>query len=358
VLDFMITVGFPWHLTKTHRDHEVRLPKADVLHDDCHVRRRIGRVRVGSAAARLALGLAIALGAVAAAGCAASPPGAAGAAALAAQGQTGAGVTGEYLPATMAQIADGTNFQQTITTLEKELFEDCIRNLGFGPKAQAYAFANLNLLPFQALSGYTQNQEASVGLVSLQSVSLTGMLAPVYIIGLRPNRSGIPPAEQRAVQDDQWRCWSKALQPTRQLDEEGQALWRQWYAAEIRLMTTAQVRSATKVFGSCVSHRGAPRTASESLGQFLDWLRQIVNRGVFGQPVSAVRASTQPRAELDAHWSRVFTTCGGPLVMLMQRLLPAAQQTFMQAHFGQVAALEKLAVKTVGTLEKLTETEF
>ena len=42
----------------------------------------------------------------------------------------------------------------------------------------------------------------------------------------------------------------------------------------------------------------------------------------------------------------------------MQRLLPVAQQAFMQAHFGQVSALDKTAAQTLATLEHLTETQF
>src|SRR5258708_4422183 len=226
------------------------------------------------------------------------------------------------MPASMSQIADGIEFQQTLSTLEKELFEDCIRGYGFGPQAQAYAFANLDLMPLQAMSGYTQNQEAAVGLVNLGSVARSGMLAAVYYAGARPNAAGVSSAEQRALQADQWRCWSKASQPARHLSQVGFALWRQWYSAEVRMLTSAQVRPATKVFGTCVTHQGAPRTASESLGQFLDWLQRQVNRGVYRSvgPLPAV----QPRQQLDAHWSKVFTKCATPLVTLLQRMLPDA----------------------------------
>ena len=70
---------------------------------------------------RLAIGFASMMCAVLAAGCGTVPHGQAGGQAL---GRTAAGVTGAYFPATMSQIADGTDFQQTISTLEKELFED------------------------------------------------------------------------------------------------------------------------------------------------------------------------------------------------------------------------------------------
>jgi len=273
-------------------------------------------------------------------------------------GQTDAGVIGEYIPASMSQIADGTDFELMLSTLERELFEYCIKGHGFGPQAQAFAYRNLNLIPFQALAGYTQNQQASVGLVSLQSIKNSGMLAPLYIAARPANTAGLSQAELRAVQADQWRCWDQSTQSTRELARHGEALGRQWYSAEVRLMNSARVKAATKVFRSCVLHSGAPRTASESLGQFLNWLRGVVNRGVFSAPAPALLPSVQPRKALDAHWSQIFTKCGGPLVLLMQRLLPGAQRTFIQAHFGQLTALEKTAAKTISALEHQTERQF
>jgi hypothetical protein len=273
-------------------------------------------------------------------------------------GQTDAGVIGQYIPATMSQIADGSDFEQTISTLERELFEECIKGLGFGHQAQAYAYRNLNLIPFTALNGYTQNQQASVGLVSLQSITHSGMLAPLYIAARPANLASIPVAERRALQADQWRCWSKSTEATRELSRQGAALGRLWYTAEVRLMNSARVRAATKTFKSCVVHSGAPKTASESLGQFLNWLRAVVNRGVFRSGSIALQPSLQPRKQLDARWTQIFTKCGGPLVLLMQRLLPGAQQVFVQAHFGQLTALEKTAARTLSSLEHLTQQQF
>jgi hypothetical protein len=301
------------------------------------------------------LAVAAIMSAVLAAGCAASAHGSGIRTAL---GQTNAGVIGAYIPATMSQIADGTDFEQTISTLERELFEVCIKGLGFGPQAQAYAYRNLNLIPFVALSGYTQNQQASVGLVNLQSIAHSGMLAPLYIMARPASTSGISVAEQRALQADQWHCWSKSTEATRELSRQGSALGRQWYSAEVRLMNSARVRAASKTFKSCVSHSGAPRTASESLGQFLNWLRAEVNRGEFRSRAIGMQPSMQPRRQLDAHWSQIFTRCGGPLVLLMQRLLPGAQQIFVQAHYGQLTALEKTAARTLSALEHQTEQQF
>jgi len=302
-----------------------------------------------------ALSCAIVLASLLAAGCASAPrvPGA-----RSALGQTATGVVGEYIPATMAQVADGTDFQQTISTLQRELFEDCIKGYGFGPQAQDFAFQSLNLMPFQAVSGYTQNQNAQVGLVDLRSVTRSGMLAPIYITGTRPDATGVSAAEQRALRADQWHCWSKSLQPVRKLDQRGFALRRQWYAQEVRLLNSKQVRAANKVFGSCVTRAGAPKTASESLGQFIGWLQRTVNRAEFATRIGGAQPSLQPRQAMDAHWSAVFIRCGGPLVSLLQRLLPGVQQAFVQEHYGQVAALEKAAAQTLAELERMTEGQF
>ena len=298
---------------------------------------------------------AIVLALVLAAGCASAQRGPGARSAL---GRTATGVMGEYIPATMAQIADGTDFQQTISTLQKELFEECIKGYGFGPRAQAFAFQSLNLMPFQAVSGYTQNQNAQVGLVDLRSIIRSGMLAPIYIMGSRPDATGVSAAEQAAIRADEWHCWSKSLQPVRKLDQLGFALRRQWYSQEVRLLSSSQVRAANKVFGSCVTRAGAPRTASESLGQFIGWLQRTVNRAEFASRFGGASPSLQPRQSVDAHWSAVFIRCGRPLVSLLQRLLPGAQQAFVQDHFGQVTTLEKRAEQTVAELERMTQSQF
>ncbi len=298
---------------------------------------------------------AIVLALVLAAGCASAQRGPGARSAL---GRTATGVMGEYIPATMAQIADGTDFQQTISTLQKELFEDCIKGYGFGPRAQAFAFQSLNLMPFQAVSGYTQNQNAQVGLVDLRSIIRSGMLAPIYIMGSRPDATGVSAAEQAAIRADEWHCWSKSLQPVRKLDQLGFALRRQWYSQEVRLLSSSQVRAANKVFGSCVTRAGAPRTASESLGQFIGWLQRTLNRAEFASRFGGASPSLQPRQSVDAHWSAVFIRCGRPLVSLLQRLLPGAQQAFVQEHFGQVTTLEKRAEQTVAELERMTQSQF
>jgi len=250
---------------------------------------------------------AIVLALVLAAGCASAQRGPGARSTL---GRTATGVMGEYIPATMAQIADGTDLQQTISTLQKELFEDCIKGYGFGPRAQAFAFQSLNLMPFQAVSGYTQNQNAQVGLVDLRSIIRSGMLAPIYIMGSRPDATGVSAAEQAAIRADEWHCWSKSLQPVRKLDQLGFALRRQWYSQEVRLLSSSQVRAANKVFGSCVTRAGAPRTASESLGQFIGWLQRTVNRAEFASRFGGASPSLQPRQSVDAHWSAVSSDAG------------------------------------------------
>lgn len=303
---------------------------------------------------RAALLVAAVLGLVLTAGCGAKT----GPGDRTALGQTAAGVTGAYFPATMAQVADGADFQQTIGTLQKELFDACIRGYGFGPQAQAIAFSNLNLMPFQAMSGYVQNQNAAVGLVDLRAVAHSGMLAPLYIMATRPDTSGVSPAELRAVESDQWRCWSRSRQAVTKLERQGAALQRQWNAQEIRLLDSRPVRAATKVFSSCVTHEGAPRGASESLRQFIGWLQQMVNRAEWASRMGGPQPAAQPRQAMDAHWTRVFLKCATPLVSLLQRQLPGVQQTFLQEHYGQILALEKTANQTVSTLEHLTESEY
>src|SRR5258708_39808442 len=149
-----------------------------------------------SSGRRGAMTFAIVLALVLAAGCASAQRGPGARSTL---GRTATGVMGEYIPATMAQIADGTDFQQTISTLQKELFEECIKGYGFGPRAQAFAFQSVNLMPFQAVSGYTQNQNAQVGLVALRSIIQSGVLGPIFIMVSQPEATSAPAADTAAV---------------------------------------------------------------------------------------------------------------------------------------------------------------
>jgi hypothetical protein len=49
----------------------------------------------------------------------------------------------------------------------------------------------------------------------------------------------------------------------------------------------------------------------------------------------------------------VFTRCAGPPVSLLQGQLLVRQSTFLQAHFGQVSALERQAAETIAMLERM-----
>lgn len=276
---------------------------------------------------------------------------------------TGNGVVGYFIPATMAQVDSGTTFQQMLTTLEKEQFESCVRRLGFSPAVQAFAFANLNLMPFSVASGFQRAQEAALGLVNLSSVNQPGgMLAPIYI-PVRPNMAGVTPAEMQAVQADQWRCWSRARQAASRLNLLGAALSRQWSAVEARVEASAPVRAADKVFGKCVLREGAPAAAAGSLRQFIGWLEGVINRGAVmiyrnsGGGIAAVSRSpaTAALGKTDAQWTAVFARCAGPVVGMMQGLLLVQQQAFLQTHFQQVAELEKVAAQTTATLVRTSQ---
>jgi hypothetical protein len=274
---------------------------------------------------------------------------------------TDSNVIGYFMPATMAQVTSGTTFQQTLATLEKEQFEACIRRLGFNSQAQTLAFAELNFMPFATAAAYQRAQEAGLGLVNLQSIQQSGMLAPIYYQGLnQPNLSGISMAELRAIEADRWRCWSQAQQPARQLNLLGAALFRQWYAVQSRVEASAQVQALDKVFGTCVMKSGAPRTAAGSLRQFINWLEGVINRGAFiivqrGAGSPGFSSSSSALGNTDAQWTAVFARCAGPLVAVLQGLWLEKQQAFMQTHFQQVTQLEKVAAQTLSTLARMSQ---
>jgi hypothetical protein len=291
------------------------------------------------------------------AGCNSVVPGASG---LISQ-PTDNGVIGFFMPATMAQVNSGATFEQTLTTLEKENFEGCIRRLGFDQQAQALAFAELNFMPFATASAYQRAQEAGLGLVNLQTIQQSGMLAPIYFAGLnQPNLSGISSAELQAIQSDRWRCWSQARQPANQLNLLGAALFRQWYTEQAKVEASAQVQALDKVFGTCVTKSGAPRTAAGSLRQFISWLEGVINQGAFmivrnGAVGSLFQRSSAALGKTDAQWSAVFARCAGPLVAVLQGLWLQKQQAFMQTHFQQVTELETVATRTLSTLARLSQ---
>lgn len=272
---------------------------------------------------------------------------------------TDSDVVGFFMPATMAQVTSGATFQQTLTTLEKEQFEACIRRLGFGSQAQAFAFAQLGLMPFGVASGYQRAQEAGLGLVNLQAVGQSGVLAPIYYPGLNQSTlRGVSMAEIRAVESDRWRCWQQAQAPARQLNLLGSALFRQWYAMQAKVEASAQVQALDKVFGTCVMRQGAPRTAAGSLRQFINWLEGVINRGAFiivrnGATSPQFSSSSAALGKTDAQWSAVFARCAGPLVSVLQGLWLEKQQAFMQTHFQQVTELETVAARTLRTLARV-----
>jgi hypothetical protein len=308
--------------------------------------------------------------------------------------QADTGVVGYYLPATLAQLASGRTFGETISTLQKEAFEACIGRLGFDQQARAVAFRMLNFMPFGGQNGWVQAQEAGLGLVNLATVSRSGMLVPIFASPVSAGGAKLPPAEMRALQVDQWRCWRQVRVLTAPLDREGFALFQRWYSAETRVLESAPVQSADHTFSTCVLRQGAPRTAAGSLRQFVAWIEQVVNRGTGfqkffgvggpvaftgpvvvqvtpapgsgggfsasgsisvsgGRPGPGQSSSAVARQHADAQWSAVFVRCAGPLVAMLQAQLLIKQGAFMQAHFQQVAALEQRARTTMTTLERM-----
>ncbi len=313
------------------------------------------RLRIRGAMAARATGAVLVV--VAVAGCSSLVPGSGG---LTSQ-PTNSGVIGYFMPATTTQVSSGTQFQQTLSTLEKEQFEACIRRLGFPANVQSIAFNNLNLMPFNVSSAYQRAQEAGLGLVNLSTIQQSGLLAPIYFAGLnRPNLSGVSAAELQAVRFDQWRCWSQAQQPARQLNLLGAALFRQWYAVQAREEASSQVQALDKTFGTCVTKEGAPRTAAGSLRQFISWLESVINRGAFfivrgGALGPRFSSSSAALGKTDAQWSAVFARCAGPLVAVLQGLWLEKQQAFMQTHFQEVTELQTVAARTLSTLAQVNQ---
>jgi hypothetical protein len=80
----------------------------------------------------------------------------------------------------------------------------------------------------------------------------------------------------------------------------------------------------------------------------VSWLNGAVN----GTTVTDSLTPSAQNRHLDGHWSAVFAQCAAPVVAVMQSVLSAAQKSFAQRHFQQIAAVDKLVSNVVLKLQK------
>lgn len=297
------------------------------------------------------LGAGILVSALLAAGCSAASHGSASGPV---SPQVTTEVTDWVFPASVAQADAGVAFGQTLISLRNRKFEACMAGLGFDRKAQRFALAahplysgGLPVAPGYTLAGYP-----SEGLVDLRLISRTGMLVPIQIGNrLAGSRSGISPAQQAATFTKSMGCWAEVGRLSSPLEGGTiNAMRLLWLNAATRLQEAAAARSANLSFGQCVTEHGAPQTAGESLLAFMQWLRTAVNSTTYTGTLPLTPPA--PERQLDAHWSSVFAHCAAPMVTAMERRLPALQKSFLQSHFQQVSAADKVVAHVLAELEQ------
>jgi hypothetical protein len=293
-----------------------------------------------------AVGVALSLCPFLIAGCASASSGTGGSPSPQVQAET----ISWFFPATVEQSDNVWEFYDALRSLEQQALNGCISRFGFGVQADSYVTAYENYLSnrFRALPGY--RQQWSLNLINVHAVAQTGMLVEVMTgTNSPPSASGLPVSEMRAINADFVRCIRQVRQPTRKFQRDGSALKQLWDISSGNVYRSSAIDQADLSFQSCMMQQGAPQTAAASSAQFQIWLTGVVNPAGWTNGSLASR----PRAALDAHWTAVWARCAGPVVSVWQRLLLAAQKSFLEVHYQQVTALERLVGQSVLQLQKM-----
>jgi hypothetical protein len=266
--------------------------------------------------------------------------------------QIASDVTGWLFPATVPQAVAGAEFQNTITTLRDNQFKVCLSKYGFGARAQLFGLAARPLVGagIPTAPGYQNPGAPTLGLVNLAVVSDTKMLSPIYVGNRYVGTGfGVSASEEAAVMVKSQPCWNHVMPLSAPLQSGPVfALRSLWGNTVDRLTNSAAAQSANQSFGTCTTGHGAPESAGASLAAFASWLNGAVNGTQFTNSLSPSATARQ----LDAHWSAIFAQCAAPVVSVMQSVLPAAQKSFVQRHFQQITAVEKLVATAVLNLQK------
>ena len=241
---------------------------------------------------------------------------------------------------------------QTVTTLRDNQFKVCLSKYGFGAKAQMFGLAAFPLIGgvLPEAPGYQNVGVPTFGLADLAVISHTKMLSPIDI-GNRYEGTGfgVSASEEAAVMVKSLPCWTHVRGLSQPLQSGPVfALESLWTDTVDRLTNSAAAQSANQSFGTCTTGHGAPESAGTSLAAFVSWLNGAVN----GTRVTNSLTPSAQVVHLDAHWSAVFAQCAGPMVAVMQSVLPAAQKSFAQRHFQQIAAVDKLVSTVILNLQK------
>lgn len=265
----------------------------------------------------------------------------------------GVEATYSFMSATGTQLTEGNAFFTNMSQLEELLTARCMTTLGFGPSDEPLIQFNekyRTVAGGPVAPGFEGLDSGAIpDLYNMKLLSEPGNTMMPVSLGVSLPAKMPPPATQRAITAEFYRCQQKAGAPFAQLNRQGNALNMLWLREVLSIQASAQVQVLARIFGTCVRRNGAPAAAASSVGAYSRWV-YLVSRPrayAYGKP-AVIKASVA----VDRHWTKVFVTCGSALEALTQRLQLQAQRAFFQAHFQQVHALEILAAKAVGLVNR------
>lgn len=257
-----------------------------------------------------------------------------------------------FLPATGAQLAAGVGFFHAQNVLRNVITDRCMAGFGFGSSAQPFVtYFEKYINPPQGsplVPGWGGENDSNVpNLYDLPPLAHGGLLAPVRTGSPNPT---IPAAELQAIRADFQRCQYRSWRPFQPLFHAGWTLSVLWQHQAAAVEATGPVQAAYAAFGSCVRRRGAPTKAAGSPDSYSYWLTALVAPSIpdpYGQTTLIAG-----EVKLDRRWTTVFTGCLGPVLRVQDPLLLKAQAAFLQAHYQQVLAVQRLADHAVSSVDR------
>jgi hypothetical protein len=253
-----------------------------------------------------------------------------------------------FLPATGAQGALGAQFDHQVAVLEIARTNSCMARYSYSGKAGALA-RNFELyvnppLGSPYVPGWVPSDIASVPNLYDLTLLAHGLLSEVMTGS--PNGPSVPPAVYNAIDNRFTHCQNLAAQPFTRMDSEGMSVYP-WVQRVKAIQASPPAVAANRGYGACVQRHGAPATAAQSPDAFWYWLNNLVSPTIGGS-----RQQIAARTALDRRWTHVFVTCAAGVLAVEGRLQLAAQKVYLDQHYDQVLAVERLAIQTISRVDR------
>jgi len=281
------------------------------------------------------VGAVVALGAIGLSGCAAvHGSSSARAEDAGASSPVAAEMIHSLFPATGAQYAAGSLFDETVKELESTATARCMSGHGFSQQVPPVSAASIA----QTAEQHQDNSQFP----NLAWMAKNGLFVPATQL-----RNGGPPPPsspaQRALLADERKCGLAAARPVGQVTGALSGLQQQWLNVINQVEASGPVQAAARGFAMCAERHGVPTADAGSLNAFLAW-----TTGVFSQTISR-----SAMVVTEHHWVGVFVPCARKLVAVQERLQLKQQSSFLQDHYQQILAAEDRVPAAMTALERL-----